>query len=85
MTCQRSGRTAPIPPTAMRVGSEPVAPKTRSAPQRRRIHGPDRRRPVRATDLRPDQQVNPAHQSAHVTVRGANIGALDPPPQTLSP
>jgi hypothetical protein len=80
MTRPRSGRTAPIPPTVTRVGSDPVAPKTHSGPQRRRTHGPDQRRPVHVPDLRPDQQVNPAAQSDHVTARAADIAASDPPP-----
>jgi hypothetical protein len=85
MTRPRPGRTAPIAPTVKRVGSDPVAPSIGGGPQRRRTHGPDWSHPVRAPDQGPDQQANPAHQSAPITARGVNIGASDPPARTLSP
>jgi hypothetical protein len=85
MTRPRAGRTAPIPPTVTRVGSDPVAPKTPSGARRRQTHGPDRRRSVRGPDQSPGPQANPARQPAPITARDLNIGASDSPAQILSP
>jgi hypothetical protein len=85
MTRPGPGRTAPILPSVTRVGADPVAPSIGAGPQRRQTHGPDRSHAIRAPDLRPDQQPNPARSSAPIIVRAVFITPSDPPARTLSP